>query len=362
MTFPRPAAFPGGRVLAGWWKQLAVWRPHSLWVGSVCLERLEASCKIRQNEPLAPLDGILLNSLELAAPRELASLDKQLGLGQDLLERLLLRLEQRGVVRYDGSSWTLTETGNESRHNDLLPGSRTERRSFWFLSDSDNPEARSFVTILNTTGFQALDKSPLSRRSFEALVLSVSQDSEWKRRRGFPGDVESILAPESTTASAASNLEWEKIVVVYPHSLQVAIITYQRQSGEMGLAIFPYQEHGWSLAARPVIELNAAWDEVFPALPLEPTADLIDEAWRKWLGQRGMSAAAGQYRLEFRGETIGVQPSSDGPDVLGTPRGDLARGEAWLVLRDGALRQVIRLEPEAVARPTGEATAPSNSA
>jgi hypothetical protein len=348
MTFPRPAAFPGGRVLAGWWKQLAAWRPRTLWIGSLLLERVEVLCRLRQTEPLPPLEGILLEALDPVTARPGAALDQALGLGPNLLERLLARLELRNVVRNISPGWLLTPAGISARQHGCLPGSRSERRAFWFLADPDQLNSPAFVVPTSFGGLHAIDDIPVSHCSLQELNQSVNQDGAWKRRRGFPEDVEAILTPETPSSGQGA---WERLVVVYPYSLQAALITFTQANGTPGLAVFPYQEHGWSLATRPVIELAAGWEEIFPHLPIEPSEEVIAGAWRRWLAQRGQAQAAELYRLERHAETIGVLPRSDGGEILGGPRGDLARGEAWLVLHEGTLRQVTRLEPEAVARP-----------
>ncbi len=355
MTFPRPAAFPGGRVLAGWWKQLAAWRPQTLWIGSVLLERVEVLCSVKQVQPLSAIDGVLLDALDVTTPSSVAALDGALGLGLNLLGQMLARLEQRNVVCNTGQGYILTSAGVSACQLGSLPGSHPERRAFWFLADPGEPSSPAVISSPSPGSFQALDNILANRRSLHALLQAARHDEAWKRRRGFPEDVEAILLPAATGSDPGG---WERIVVVHPFSLQAALITYPQASGAPGVAVFPYQEHGWSLAARPVIELTASWDEVFPHLPLEPSDEVVAEAWRRWLAQRGLPHAAGQYRLERHAATIGVMPRLDGAEILGGPRGDLARGEAWLVLHEGALRQVTRLEPEAVARPVGEATAP----
>jgi hypothetical protein len=136
--------------------------------------------------------------------------------------------------------------------------------------------------------------------------------------------------------------------------MEAALISYVRSPGHVGLAAFPYQEHGWILASTPVFDLAADWDEVFPHLPLIPSDDALANAWQEWMAQRGMTRpAADRYRLERQGTRVFVLPPADAPDVLGGPRGDLSRGEAWLILREGSLRRAMLLEPEPAVRPAG---------
>ncbi|HEV8058977.1 MAG TPA: hypothetical protein VGP68_03845 [Gemmataceae bacterium] len=351
MTSPRPAAFPGGRVLAGWWKQLAAWRPQSLWIGSVSLERAEALCSIRQIEPLTPLEGMLLANLDPQLPSETAQLDRRLGVSQVLLERLLAKLERKGALTRNSHGWVLTATGSQARVESTLPGKHVERRSFWFVADLDDSESHVFVLPANPGVFQPVESNQINRGSLHALRTSVQKDAQWKRSRGFPLEVEDIIAPEEATP-ANDVAAWEKIVIVHPYRLQAAIITYFRASGEPAVAAFPYQEHGWSLGTSPAFDIAASWQEIFPNLPLEPAEELVADAWKKWLVQRGpVGSALDHYRLERHVDRIRVVPPADMPDVLGAPRGDLSRGEAWLILAEGPLRRAIPMEMEPLKPP-----------
>ena len=280
MTLSRPAAFPGGRVLAGWWKHLATWKPQSLWIGSISLERVEALCSIHQNEPLAPLEYAVLNGLE--TPTSAAVLNQHLGVGQFLVGRILAKLDQKRAVARNGQEWALTELGMQSRQSNSLPGRRVERRSFWFVADLEGSASRAFVTPTNPGAFQPVESNRFNRGSLEALLEGAARKPEWKRKRGFPLDVESIVAPDSTQASNDLSA-WEKLVIVHPYRLQAALITYTRDTGEQAVAAFSYQDHGWTLGAAPVFDVEASWNELFPTLQLNPDEDVVMDAWRKWL-------------------------------------------------------------------------------
>jgi hypothetical protein len=262
-------------------------------------------------------------------------------------------LEQKGIVDRSASHWVLTKQGAQAQALNLLPGKRVERRSFWFISELEKDGFPAFIAPANPAAFQSIESSRIKRGSLEALLESTHRDAEWKRSRHFPAEIDSIITPD--TASATNDLHaWEKIVVVHPYRLQAAFITYVRESGQPGLAAFAYQEHGWTLSGMPVFDLAASWEQVFPDLPLEPGELMISEAWRKWLTQRGVAASTVErYRLEQRGGRIGVLAIDGTEEVLGGPRGDLARGEAWLVLQEGALRRVMLLEVRVGPTPQG---------
>ena len=343
MTLSRPAAFPGGRVLAGWWKHLATWRPQSLWIGSISLERVEALCSVHQLEPLAPLEYAILNNLEIPTSAEV--LNQRLGVGQFLTGRVLAKLDEKKAVVRNGQEWALTDLGMQARRNNSLPGRRVERRSFWFVADLEDAASQAFLTPAIPGAFEPVESNRFNRGSLEALLVSAERKPEWKKRRGFPLDVESIVAPDP--AQGAIDLSaWEKLVIVHPYRLQAALITYTRDSGAQAVAAFSYQEHGWALAAAPVFDVEAGWNELFPTLKLDPDEDVLTDAWRRWLAQRGLTdQTLDHYQLIRHAERVGVVPPADFPDVLGAPRGDLARGEAWLILQEGPLRRAMPLQP-----------------
>ena len=252
--------------------------------------------------------------------------------------------------RASGQGWTLTEKGFEPRESHALPS--PGERAFWFLSDLEDSQTRTLIVPSTTAVFQSVESNQISRRSLEALYGCTGKDFKWKKARGFPLDVESVLVPERTNPSSG-RADWERIVVVHPYRLQAALISYVRSSGQTAVAAFPYQEHGWSLASTPVFDLSSSWDEAFPQLPLIPADDMLAQAWQKWLAQRGVTGAtADQYRIERQGDRVFVLPPQGAPDVLGGTRGDLSRGEAWLILHEGSLRRALLLEPEPAVRPT----------
>ena len=64
-------AWPTSRVLAGWWPQLAPYRPSGLWVLHLLLHRIEAAVGVARNTPQEKLDqavAAVLRSLTEAHP------------------------------------------------------------------------------------------------------------------------------------------------------------------------------------------------------------------------------------------------------------------------------------------------------
>src|SRR5262249_59447288 len=92
MTVPPALVFPGGRTLAGWWKQLERWQPQALWCGHLLLHRVEALAAVTRSQPLAPFPRLLLQALALGAPATPAEVDARLHLGPHVTRQALRRL------------------------------------------------------------------------------------------------------------------------------------------------------------------------------------------------------------------------------------------------------------------------------
>src|SRR6516225_6397617 len=113
MTAAPSLAFPGGRKLAGWWRQLAAYRPLGLWVGHLLLHHVEAAVRLSHPRRPDPLTLFLLRALALAGPENegrpappdavLDRLDSRLHLGRQVLRQALRDLEAEGLAAPDAS-------------------------------------------------------------------------------------------------------------------------------------------------------------------------------------------------------------------------------------------------------------------
>ena len=57
--------FPGGRTLAGWWRQLSPLQPLGLWISYGFVHRVEAAVKVRCEQPIDALVHLVLQALHL---------------------------------------------------------------------------------------------------------------------------------------------------------------------------------------------------------------------------------------------------------------------------------------------------------
>ena len=106
------------------------------------------------------------------------------------------------------------------------------------------------------------------------LLACVHQAPDWKRRYGFPLDVELI----SNVTSSAS--DWRSVIVDFPELLTLVLILTPTD-GATAVLGFPVGKD-WKLEQENSLRFANGWDEVFPDLSQGPSADEWREAWRTW--------------------------------------------------------------------------------
>src|SRR5947209_11432108 len=98
MTAAAPLVFPGGRVLAGWWRPLAARAPRALWVGHFLLHRVEALVEVARRADVDPLSRLVVRALSAAPGPSVGDLDARLHLGPQVLGQVLRQLEGEGLA------------------------------------------------------------------------------------------------------------------------------------------------------------------------------------------------------------------------------------------------------------------------
>src|SRR5262249_38746862 len=99
MTVASSLAFPGSRTLAGWWRQLAPFRPFALWTGHLFLHHVEALVRLNRACRPDPFTLLVLKALTLATTA--AGLDALLHLGKQVVGQVLRVLAEEGLVQSD---------------------------------------------------------------------------------------------------------------------------------------------------------------------------------------------------------------------------------------------------------------------
>lgn len=347
MTSPAPApAFPGGRSLAGWWRQLAPASPDRLWVGHFLLHRIEALVRVVHVRRLDAFETSLLRAVYLTPAASVASLAASLHLDAPIVFRLLGELQTEELVRAALGAWHLTESGSAALERGEHPQSEEQRRRFHFIEPwepggrrADRPPhflALADVAVAPWPVAEGWDFDPAG------LEACLQRPAEWKERFGFPSDVQELLTGESAG--------WRRVIVDRrEHFVTVfALAPAGPAPGatERHLLGFSVRPEGWVLESeRPAFVLRSGWQEVFPDLAHEPPLDAWRQAWRSWCQPRSIPPGESEAcRLERHGHCLRVHAPRRLVDRLRTARSDALKGEAWLLAGVGSTRAAVVVE------------------
>jgi hypothetical protein len=349
MTPAATLPWPGGRTLAGWWPHLAPRQPRALWVAHLLLHRVEAGVARAHARRADAFTRHVLQAVAAGATVE--QIDARLGLGPQLLRRLLHGLDVQRLARPDAAGgWSLTALGMEALRHGSYAAPDYERRIFHFRDRGLPDEPPHFLNLAAHAG----DDWPAGQGwTFDPAHLRacVARPAEWKRRHGFPGDVEAVLGPEPEPArpdlngAVASVPEWQRVVLDQPEHLLMVLLLVPGPDGN-ALQGFAVRQDGWELqAAQPALSLAAGWDEAFPELREDPPPEAWRQAWRAWCQPRSLPPADVQAcvleRADYR---LRVTATRALADRLRSTRSDVVKGTAWVLAGDGPVRPGALLE------------------
>jgi hypothetical protein len=354
MTTAAPLAFPGSRVLAGWWRQLAPIGPVALWVGRLLLHRVETLVRVTRSQHPDPFALLILQALAQADPATVSAIDTRLHLGADVLGQMLRQLGAEGLTwaGADGA-WKLTPLGQEALDHGEYRRTGHERRAFHFVDRRSAPAATGAEPFhfLNVTVPAGLSWAAPEGWDFDpqALAACLARPPEWKRRFGFPEEVEHIygIAPEPAEASSAQTPPaWQRVILDRTeHLLAVVALVSAPAAGERLLG-FAVRQEGWVLHAdEPAFTLAEGWSEVFPELASEPPPETWRQAWRSWCQPRSLPAADSEAcKLERQDYHLRVLAPKRLVERLRAARSDALKGEAWVVGGTDSVRPAALLE------------------
>jgi hypothetical protein len=343
-------AYPGSRVLAGWWRQLQPHRPAALWVGSLFVHRVEAL--IESIEP-RPVDGLALQILEALAVDQAASeahvpgadpLPGRLHLPAAAVRRLVSGLAAQDLVQaHEPGGWRLSERGRAvlAARADRAP--RRERRTFTFL-ERLSPAGRRF----SPPHFLPLAECPATAweideaHRFDVALLGacLAESEAWKQQHDFPTGAHRILAPADDDVNGA----WDRVVVDRPQRVAIALAASRDEPALLGFAA---ELPAWQLHAEaPVLRLSPPASAALPELTVSPAA--WQEAWRLWCRQRHLPQnEADACRLSLDGIYLDVHATESFTQRLLQSKTDLLRDEPGLLAGDGYLRAAALLRLQA---------------
>jgi hypothetical protein len=327
---PPPAGPPTGRVLAAWWRQLAPHGPRRMWLIDWLIHRMDVLTSGTRVETLEPLRRHLLEALGLSESPSATSVAIRLGLEPALAAALLVELADAGLVQPGiQTSWMITEAGRAALAHGSFSRRIFRRRSLCLRHDTS-----TFLPLVGPGQPVALIDPPPA--PLEQLRACAARPPEWKRRVGFPEEIDSILDLCSTTPETVP--QWKLIPVDRPERLMAVLL-----STDDRLLGFPIRPDGLSLGPDPYLTVPA--DGVAELGLSEPDADSWRRAWCEWaqatraLGTEEAGAAA----LEAAGPQVIVTVSARLRERLQASRPEVFRGDVWLTAGDAACRAAAEL-------------------
>jgi hypothetical protein len=348
MTAQAALAFPGSRILAGWWRQLVPHRPEETWIAHLSLHRVEALVELAHPHRPDPLSLLVLQALRLenavAAPPEetLFRLDACFHLGRPLLRQALRALAADGLVREEPRGWVLTALGEQAAERGEYPRCSRERRGFHFVEPRGADGAPAGPPhFLNLNGHSPVPYPAGEEWQFDPAALRAALDrpAEWKERYGFPLNVRALIGPEAEAVPA-----WQQVIVDRPERL-LTVMTPVGGEGKRRLLGFAVRQEGWVLLAdAPAFEVRDRWHELFPELAGLP-AEAWRRAWLAWCQPRGLPTAEVEAcAVEPQGVKLRVRAPAKLIDRLRAQRSDAVKGEAWVLVGEGAVRRAVLLD------------------
>jgi hypothetical protein len=351
--------FPNSQTLAAWSRQLLARRPFAIWVGDVRIHRVEFLAEIAHTRRLDPVTRAVLAVLELGtlapthARTSLADLELFLGLDRSLLRPKLNQLVQEGLIAAEiaesgmPSSWAATAAAVRARQQGQVSANVTERRVLSFMENDSSPRRVLFTNLMEDSARLLLPAPPSLGEpcpfELSSLESCIGQSSAWKKRRGFPAEVQRIVSNLDDHPSPAAEKEhWQRVAVDRVERLFVVML---REAG--GLHAFAVRRQGWVLqAARPCFSLDDGdWEEFFTELATGTSLDSWRLAWLNWGRSRNWPVGElDECSLECDGICVRAVVGRELMDRVRSARGDPLKGENWLVTGTGSLRACAKLE------------------
>jgi hypothetical protein len=270
MTPGAPAGVPDGHTLARWWAALAPLGPRALWAGHLTLHHLDAPVRATRPARLDPFLRSLLLTVAAAPGSTLAQLDDRLHCGANLLARWLYDLLTADLVRADADTYAVTPRGGVALAGGDYPHPEPQRRRFTFVTGPAG--VPHYVPWAAAPGRHDPALPPAEVRW---LAECVARPADWKRRFGFPEDVEAVAAPAPGLPPAEA---WRRVAVASSERVAVALVL--TEAGR--LLGFAPAAGGALTPAAPALRFDDGGAEVFPELAGEPAGPVaeVGEGWR----------------------------------------------------------------------------------
>jgi hypothetical protein len=345
MTVTASLAFPGSRILAGWWKRLAPLQPQAWWVGRLFLHRITAPVLSERTTSIDQLSLFVLKALSFEPDANPDRLDRRLHLGRPMVLHLLRQLHAQHLVQAgSGDNWSVTATGKqasgEGRHTEYY----FERRAFCFVDNETSHSGFRFLNLQNRPPTLPWPNVDGRRFDIRALKECVQQPAEWKDRFGFPRDVRTVLDTEPSATDTPS--PWQRIVFDQPEQLVAVFVLGPGANGKHILSGYAIQQEGWQIhTGSAAFVLSDAWEETLPDLATGTTGEIWRQAWQSWGMARALPAAEiDGCIVECEGYRLHVHAPARLVERLRLSRSEVFKGDAWLLAGAGRIRGAARIE------------------
>jgi hypothetical protein len=333
MTAASPRTFPVSRAYQTWLRDLAPVQPRRLWFCHLLVHRVEALVSVTQSYRLDPFLFALLRGL-FTAGNQVTSLDR-LALDGQLAGPLVRELVAAGLVHAEKDDWTLTNSGHAALASGSYSRHSDERRVFFFV---DNAEAAPQYIPLRQTAGPLADAGNSWRFAPTILSDCFQRDAKWKKRVGFPPEVESFAA--ETPAS------WRQ--VLFDRAEHSPLLLVETAVAEGGSALVGYLVRcdNWTLQREsPSLVLGEGWQELLPDFAEGLLPQNWHTAWQAWCQSRQLSSAdAAACVVEYASCKLHVKAPKAFIERLKGQRNEVLRGDTWLTVGAGRTRAAACVE------------------
>jgi hypothetical protein len=308
---------------------------------------VEAPLIVRQQQPLDPLQGAVLRTLQDLSPLTLDDFAAVSGLGPVLFRQLLRGLADQGLVMESADhQWQLRDPGRRAVQTSQVDREWFQRRTFHFFQGRIGHAPR-FLALANCS---SQPQSAPAHWNFSVQVLRdcLARPAEWKQRHGFPEEIVQIVPFENGSDKASTIPTWQRVVLVHAEQLPAALILSGSDEEHRECLGFVLDAGSWGLlhaecAFRLAYPLAAA--ETFGKLLDDPKLESWRSAWRGWCQSHGIGGPGVEAcRLVRHDHFLRVLAPAELLERLRQLDPEVWSNADWLLAGEGIARCAAQLE------------------
>ncbi len=328
--------YPGSKVIAGWWRQLAPHKPQALWVAYAFLHRIEAPVTYWSEQPLDPFTSFILSAFVLETGLTHVDLERRLGIPAVVVHRVAADMDAHGFLTRVGSDhWRITAAGEEALRRRSCRQLTHGRRVFPFLERVDAAGTRlgpaEFVPIAECVHVPWQVDMP-HRFDPGWLQAAFEQSAQWKEAVGFPQGLVTLNADAPTE-------DGQHVLLDRPERVLLVMIALGA-ANEQNVLGFAVKADGWTLLDRsPVLQWTGPPQPAWVEWMKEPTAAEWQESWRTWCRQKQLPTNEVEIcSLNWQTPRLNVQAPPRLVQRLQAAKSELFKGDVWVLVGNGYAR------------------------